>query len=227
MIDPEWPKPAPSPQKNIDYKFKVTFDDVKTIGEDISIKLQYEKFPVSAVQTMLEAAADDSDQISITALMKFLKERPFCVKDEEKLELVARYLVEDNRSHKVAYNPRLKANLSVVKSILRVLLKSYEILTREKEEEHTAKIIEIISANYERYAVCLSILKSKVGDYCTRGQFVSMLKSAESELELHEINYIFIKFYEASKDATKLPFNELFKIFGILPPKQRVESSDT
>jgi hypothetical protein len=70
---------------------------------------------------------------------------PINLSNEQDIEKLARYLIEDNHEDIVEYDEQLTSNIAVVKSVLRTLLGAYTIYTENETKQLREKITEVNS----------------------------------------------------------------------------------
>jgi len=69
--------------------------------------------------------------------------KPFNLKKDSDIQLLARYLIEDNNVDQIKFITSREADLYMIKSILKTSLKQYKLYTME-EEEHFHNSIQSV-----------------------------------------------------------------------------------
>lgn len=211
--DNKTPKQAQKRNLQI-FKKRVEFEQVRQIGYELALKFRHKKLTFSTLCDSLSENCDEHEEISIIKLKEALAKPPFELTDPKIIELVSRYLVEDNFEDKIAYNEKLSSPFLVVSTILRRLLECYIVLTDEEEQKLSREIRHVLSVNYRRLGADFSSIKSKQGDFCSKDQILKVFYSNEVIFSTEEFNLILVKLYNLSQDAKKFPFYEIFKVFN-------------
>ena len=85
------------------YKKKVTFENVKNIGYEINLRFRSRNVGLDDLCDYLLEESQNKEKISIRELIDTLQNYRFEL-DYENGQILARYLVEDNRDDKLVYD---------------------------------------------------------------------------------------------------------------------------
>lgn len=73
-------------------------------------------------------------KVSIKHLLSVFQKNPFCIKDYQEAQLLARYIIEDNYYDKIEYDDQNNADMSVISSVCKTLFGRYKVLKNEEEK---------------------------------------------------------------------------------------------
>lgn len=198
-------------------KKRVEFDQVKQVGYELALKFRYEKLSFEDICKELMKYCDGNECLSIVKVKEAIQKPPFLLKEPKLIELVARYLVEDNFEIKVIYNENLASPFLVVSTILKRLLECYTCFTDIQETQLSKSIKAVLSTSYRRLGADFASVKSKQGDLCSKEQLLKVFSNCEVYFSPEEFNLILIKLYSLSKDPNKFPFYSIFQCFDAKP----------
>ena len=208
-------------------KRRVNHEDVSEIGVALSMKFQVERLDLEEVYRKIMSHADNEVEISIENLKEALKSSPFDLSSEKEIELVARYLIEDNDEDKIVYDERTFQSSIVFKSVLRKFLNFYSILSEEDEDTVYRKIQKVLSDYYQRIMSDFAVMKPRVGEFCSRERLINIFRSLDLPLNSPEILSILVKCYEKTKDLNKIHYYSLFSLYDIDPPINQKQNSSS
>ena len=202
-------------------KKRVNLEDVSQIGEELALRFQHDRISLQQVYDKVMSQADTEDEISIKQLKEVLLGAPFSLSRSDQAELVARYLVEDNLEDKLPFDDLLTVSSVVLKSVLRKFLQFYELIPKEEEARLQLRLSKLLTDNYQKLIAEFAIMKSKLGDYCSKDKIFSLFRSSDMFLELEEVNLILIRLFGTTNDVQRLPFYEIFTLFHVDWPGNR------
>ncbi|KAM3141999.1 hypothetical protein pb186bvf_005872 [Paramecium bursaria] len=200
---------GPEIQENIKKHLPcVQKDDVALVGKEIRFKLRISKIPITDLDKYLFF---DQISISIEELLERLQNQPFNLIEEDALKL-SRYLVEDSDEKMIEFNIIAESTVPRVRSILRNLIGQFHILSKQEEDQFFNDIATILTKfrlNLEDY-----LLKfKKKQDVCQIEDLEDALKSTESSLNHHQIDFLMLKNYEFTQNIKHIDFKKIFKYF--------------
>lgn len=205
---------AKTKKKTIKRRRPVLLEDISHVGDDLVIKFQHERISLEDLNVFFENAANRDDELSLCSLKSLLAEKPFELVDKKYIELVARYLVEDNYDDMVAIEEQQTAPVTIVKSIVRNFLKQYELIPLQQVHFRSIKIAKTLGENYLKLSTEFGGMKNKTGEFCSKEKLLSVFDKNEVFFEVKELGIVLGKLYAVTKDTERLPFTQLFELFG-------------
>lgn len=194
-------------------KRKVQFEEVRELGELLAVRLRVRKVPLQAVFDRVDSASYRGT-IDIEKMKQILSEPPLSVADRKHVELLSRYIVEDNRSDWQEESALTDSSEStVVKSILRHLLCNYHLPSDEEEQATFARVASLLEAGRQKIQVGLLHQRQIYGDECTMQQFAEVLRKNEVVLTQEELDYVVAKLYRVEGLRNTVAFTELLQVF--------------
>ena len=136
------PKPRVAESRVFVKKSRVTKKDVDFVSKALSYHLRYKRISYEVVYQNLERYIENCPDVSVINMIEFFKGSDFDFKirnPEEKkspmftfqdsiyVELLSRYIIEDNYEDKVYYNENSTCQVIIVRSILKKLIGSHHI----------------------------------------------------------------------------------------------------
>ena len=131
-------------KKKVDSKRRrVDYEDVEPIAYHTRMNLAIKALSLDDVYKHLVNHTGNKSYVNIEELAEFLKMEPIEMEDDKQIELIARYLVEDNYDDFVYFDPRLEEEMHIVNSRIRNLIGNYEVLDKEAYVERQEELKEV------------------------------------------------------------------------------------
>eukprot|EP01016_Furgasonia_blochmanni_P001091 TRINITY_DN10394_c0_g1_i4.p1 TRINITY_DN10394_c0_g1~~TRINITY_DN10394_c0_g1_i4.p1 ORF type:complete len:325 (-),score=72.68 TRINITY_DN10394_c0_g1_i4:39-1013(-) len=203
---------------------KVTLDHVKEIGYEINLRFKLERINYADAESKLFTdEAKRKGVISIREMKDVLKGNPFRIRDEDKLLLVSRYLVEDNQEDYVMLDEEKTLEIGIVKSVFKNLLGNYTILDEHSEDALFQEITTVL----QKYRLNLIETfnqkpEAKLG-YVKPRDIESAFRELDIVISTRQLEYMYMRLFELSDDLNKLDCFKLFEIFN--PEEQNAKKS--
>lgn len=89
-------------------------------------------------------------EVSIQNMIEFLSHPQFDLKTAENIELLSRFIIEDNYEDKISYDIHATCPINMVRSIIRNVIGVYEIFDDKKEAQLRENIIKLFTKNEKR-----------------------------------------------------------------------------
>ena len=194
-------------------KKRIVFEDVAAIGDEIALKLQQRKVPLTQIYQLLLHNSNHEEEVSIFDMENILRQHPFLLTNERDIEKVARYLIEDNFYERIKFDHKRTAPIQIIRSVMRKFLRYYEIPSAEEEDTMYRKIKRSIELNYLKLASDAASMKLKIGEYCSRDQFLNMFKQNDVYFDGKEVYFLLVKMLDANDDPKRIKFGEIFPLF--------------
>lgn len=148
------------------------------------------------------------------------------LKDEEEIENLARYLIEDNSEDLVLYDENLSLGLSIVKSILRKMLNAYEIRNSDETQQYRNQIKEVslfgdsalisqfLTDKNDSLKEAIERMESDLHrKHCTIQELEVYFKVYDLHFKREYEEQIYLDMYLPSRDLDKLSLTELSRLY--------------
>jgi FtsZ-binding cell division protein ZapB len=124
---------------------KVKMEDVKKIGILLSLRMRAQRISYDEAESkFFPERIASKGFVTIREVEQVLQGEPFRMTEEGQALLVARYMIEDNSSEYVVLDRDKRAEVSVLRSVLKNFLGRYELLTGSEEQKimYTVKMVK-------------------------------------------------------------------------------------
>lgn len=125
--------------------------------------------------------------------------------------MMARYLVEDSKQHRIPFEFKSCINFDIFKSILKTLFKNFVSYTMEEFLSIFNQLKEVINPKKVPIVDTFFKLYDIRGNYCDYQQLQNNFQSNEINLNPKEMNVIILGLYRESKNLNHLNYNILFE----------------
>ena len=125
--------------------------------------------------------------------------------------MLARYLVEDSKQHRILFEFNCSIHFDIFRSILKTLFKNFVSYTKEEFEELFDKLKEVINSKKVPIVDTFFKLYDIRGNFCDYLQLQNNFQSNEINLTPKQMNVIILGLYQESKNLYHLNYNNLFE----------------
>ena len=166
---------------------------------------------------------ESKKRISISQLISVFKKAPFGMKNEDLVLLLARYLVENNDLDYLILNVELTEETSKVLYHFLNLVGKYDIYDENKEEVIGFEVASKVTKFYLSFK---NIIANKISDarksggpkleegFISREDFSFSLEYIDMGLSPEQLEFMYMKLYQANPEMGPISVPSLFEIFG-------------
>jgi len=209
---PEEPKVV-VPKKRVQ---KVSVDDVRDLGYELNMSVRVGGITFEELdQNIWPEDVLRRNRISIREMIDILTSEPFYMQNQEDIELVARYLVEENKQAYLYFDENIEGDLVIVRSILKKLIGPLPHWNKNESQNLLETISDICIKNQGSLRENLKVL-CKSG-FLNRRALQEACKLVDIYLTEEQIEFIMTRLFEEENDLQKLSIDKLFMTFNQKP----------
>lgn len=166
-------------------------------------------------------------QVNIIQIQNALQREPFCLKGVGDVELLSRYLVEDNSCEKIVQKAEQNfCNVIIVESIFKTIIGKLSIFSNEEDEK---KVFDEIAKKLDQHASAIQSNQEAYteikqhGGFATPELITEILQLSIYDITPQQLDYVFYRFYEQQGNYRRLKLSSLFQIFfnPFVPQRER------
>lgn len=135
---------------------------------------------------------------------------PFCLSSQNAL-LLARYLVEDSKQHRIDFEFQCRVNFEIFRSIMKTLFRNFVSYSQAEFEAIFSQLKTVIGPKKLPVVDTFFKLYDIRGSFCDYQQLQSNFQSNEINFSPKEINVIILALYQESQNLNHLNYNLLFE----------------
>ncbi|CAD8131873.1 unnamed protein product [Paramecium octaurelia] len=190
-------------------------EDIKDLGLELNMRFRLRKLKLEDVveNDFFDPQIKQKGKISIKDIALKLSDRPFELKDVEKMYLLARYMIEDNSQDFVEYDEEATSQLQIVRSIFKQIVGKCRIFTEEEERQYSNEI----SAQIIKFKKSiLSYLPTFNQALLTKDQLTKAFNYIGINLSSEAFDYFFLKLFElqGESDVRKFDYKLVIEEWG-------------
>jgi hypothetical protein len=135
---------------------------------------------------------------------------PFVLSSQKSM-LLARYLVENSKQHRIEFEFKCTIDFEIFKCILKTLFKNFVSYTKEEftvlfnelKKTISTKKVPIVDTFFKLYDIR--------GNYCDYQELTNNFQSNEINFTPKEMNVIILGLYQDTQNLNHLNYNNLFE----------------
>ncbi|CAD8140585.1 unnamed protein product [Paramecium pentaurelia] len=190
-------------------------EDIKDLGLELNMRFRLRKLKLEDVveNDLIDSQIKQKGKISIKDIALKLSDRPFELKDVEKMYLLARYMIEDNTQDWVDYDEEATCQLQIVRSIFKQIVGKCKIFTEDEERQYSNEI----SAQIMKFKKSiLSYLPTFNQPQLTKDQLTKAFNYIGIHLSNEAFDYFFLRLFElqGESDVRKFDYKLVIEEWG-------------
>ncbi|CAD8057371.1 unnamed protein product [Paramecium sonneborni] len=190
-------------------------EDIKDLGLELNMRFRLRKLKLEDVveNDLFDSQIRQKGKISIKDIALKLSDRPFELKDVEKMYLLARYMIEDNTQDWIEYDEEATCQLQIVRSIFKQIVGKCRIFTEDEERQYSN---EISSQIMKFKKSILSYLPTFNQPQLTRDQLTKAFNYIGITLSNEAFDYFFLRLFDlqGESDVRKFDYKLVIEEWG-------------
>jgi hypothetical protein len=196
---------------------KVMLSDVQDLGLELNMRLKIKKTGYTEAEKMCFDRVKGAT-INIKEMKEIVSNEPFCVRNPDQIEVLSRYLIENNNEEYIFYDEDCKNDTTIVKSVIKKLIGPVNLI----EESASKKIFEDLVTIFNKFRQSIkeaTLMHNKSG-FVTRKDLQDVSRYLELDFSAAQVDFMMLKMFEYADDVHKLSLDKLLEIFTDKPQKE-------
>ena len=196
--------------------------DVELLVYELQLKLMLREISFDRIIELFRAKSDADDRISLKGGCRVTGRRvravpavrvnrpPFQLTSRNAM-LLARYLVEDSKQHRILFEFACSVQFDIFRSIMKTLFRNFESYTQEEFDAIFSRLKQAIAPKKLPIVDTFFKLYDIRGNFCDYQQLQSNFQSNEISFSPKETNVIILGLFRQSQNLNHLNYNLLFE----------------
>eukprot|EP00826_Nyctotherus_ovalis_P036529 TRINITY_DN3246_c0_g1_i5.p1 TRINITY_DN3246_c0_g1~~TRINITY_DN3246_c0_g1_i5.p1 ORF type:complete len:597 (-),score=180.80 TRINITY_DN3246_c0_g1_i5:204-1994(-) len=200
----------------------VNKSEIKTIVDEIRLRLILGEIEYSSVQEEVFDCFDDEDAITVYELARMLNRRPLeFTQDTLKF---ARYLVEPRNNPKITFNKLRGEKMKQIAERFKATIGEYTVFDKDSKKKHWKSIAEKFKGKARELKDLLKRIESAPG--AVNSTVIDELKKINVQLSPSEADLLLLKMYKKSRQIERLQYAPVLNLLEADPEFKAEESKE-